>query len=97
MLCVVLIQDNCFLFYSVLLLKSEFISDSVEGHGDTWTTRISAESKNKLHPSLLSLIIYVYNEGNGAMGFHGNKDKGIIEEIYGYTSEVTTVGLCVLY
>ena len=79
-------------FYSVLLLKSEFISDSVEGHGDTWTARISAESRNKLHPSLLSLIIYVYIEGNGVMGFHGNKDKGIIEEIYGYTSEVTTVG-----
>ena len=72
-------------------MKSEFISTSQPGSGDTWTLRVTAEPLMKMQKSFLSLIVYVYNSGRGQMEMSGNIEKGMVEEIFGHTPDVSCV------
>ena len=65
-----------------------FITDVQVGLGDTWTVRFTIKPL-QAQPIPLSLITYVYNE-MGPLGFSGNHALQIIEEIYGYTNEVSS-------
>ncbi len=78
------------------LIKSEFISDSQPGYGNTWTLRVTAEPLRKMQRSFLSVIIYVYNEGSGQMDMNGNINKGMVEEIFGHTQEVQCIIILII-
>lgn len=67
-----------------MTLRTEFLSRS--GLGETWTVRLVGESR-VTRPLLVSVILYVYNEGEGEMAFHTTA-KESVEDIYGYTPEV---------
>ena len=72
--------------HPAMTLRTEFLSRSDPGLGETWTARLVGESR-VTRPLLVSLILYVYNEGDGEMAFH-TTTKESVEEIYGYTPEV---------
>ncbi len=84
------------LFMIGFLIKSEFISDSQPGYGNTWTLRVTAEPLRKMQRSFLSVIIYVYNEGSGQMDMNGNINKGMVEEIFGHTQEVQCIIILII-
>ena len=67
-------------------LNTDFVTLSEPSLGDTWTSRITLRSR-VTQPQLVSLIMYVYNEGAGEMAF-AKTSKNSIEEIYGHTPEV---------
>ena len=75
-----------------MVLKTEFLTRSEPGMGETWTARISGQSRIA-GPLLVSLILYVYNEGAGEMAF-ATSQRDSVEEIYGYTPDVS-VCVCV--
>lgn len=73
------ILDNMF------SLNTDFLTLSEPDLGDTWTARFSLSSRVS-QPQLVSLIMYVYNEGAGEIAF-AKSSKNSIEEIYGHTPE----------
>ena len=77
-----------------MVLKTEFLTRSEPGMGETWTARIAGQSRIA-RPLLVSLILYVYNEGAGEMAFVTSQ-RDSVEEIYGYTPDVSVcVYMCV--
>ena len=77
-----------------MVLKTEFLTRSEPGMGETWTARITGQSRIA-RPLLVSLILYVYNEGAGEMAFVTSQ-RDSVEEIYGYTPDVSVcVYVCV--
>ena len=52
----------------VMNLKTEFLVRSEPGMGETWTARITGQPRIN-RPLLVSLILYIYNEGAGDMAF----------------------------
>ena len=73
-------------------MKTDFITNSDNTIGDTWTARIRADSQSPL-PVLVSFIFYVYNEGKGDMSFVIST-KNRIEGLQGQTPEVKCVNFC---
>ena len=66
-----------------LILKTDFISRSDSAHGESWTARFSGHSSSA-KSSLVSLVLYVHNEGRGEMAYHLSGNNSI-QEIYGHT------------
>lgn len=60
------------------------------GLGDTWTLRVVIKPLHQQDHGLVSLSIttYVYS-GQNELGISGNHVKSVVEEIYGYISEVS--------
>ena len=56
--------------------------------GETWTVRVRGQSRVE-RPQLVTLIMYVYNEGAGEMACSTSKSNAI-EELFGHTPEVGT-------
>ena len=71
-------------------LSTDFLTHSEVGRGDTWTARIRAESTAANRPAHFSLILYIYNEGDGEMSFRGSRERGPVEEIFGITPNVSS-------
>ena len=69
-------------------VETDFITLSEPDLGDAWTSRLTLKPRVQ-QPQLVSLILYVYNEGAGEMAFV-KSPKDSIEEIYGHTPEVRT-------
>ena len=70
-------------------LATNFLTRSEVGRGDTWTARIRAESTVASRPTLFSLILYIYNEGEGDMSLKGSRERGMVEEVFGVTPDVS--------
>ena len=73
--------------FPVMNLKTEYLGRSEPGMGETWTARISGQPRIN-RPLLVSLILYMYNEGSGEMAFVTSQ-RNSVEEIYGYTPDVS--------
>lgn len=76
---------------AAISFNTDFLTLSEPSLGDTWTSRLTMKSR-VAQPQLVSLIMYVYNEGAGEMAF-AKTSKNSIEEIYGHTPEVSRVGV----
>lgn len=70
-----------------LSLKTQFLSSANRNLGDSWTARFSGRSRVS-RPSLVSIILYLYNEGDGAMDLLATT-KNTVEEIFGHSTEVS--------
>ena len=75
-----------FLLHVAISLNTDVVIQSQPSLGDTWTARFALKPRIA-QPKLVSLILYVYNEGPGEMAFV-KSPKNSIEEIYGHTPEV---------
>ena len=70
----------------VLELKTDFFTRADPRLGETWTARFTGTPLIQ-RPVLVSLILYVYNEGEGEMEVRTSQ-RDSIEEVYGFTPEV---------
>ena len=82
----VIIKKSIFSLHVALNLKTEFLSSVDRNLGDSWTARVSGRSRGS-RPSLVSLILYVYNEGDGAMDLLATT-RNTVEEIFGHSTQV---------
>ena len=73
--------------FSALSLKTEFLLSADGNLGDSWTARVSGRSR-VASPSLVSIILYLYNEGDGAMDLQATT-RNTVEEIFGHSSQVS--------
>eukprot|EP00731_Ephydatia_muelleri_P017350 Em0010g448a len=71
---------------NALHLKTEFLSSADRNLGDSWTARVSGRSRGS-RPSLVSLVLYVYNEGDGAMDLLATT-RNTVEEIFGHSTQL---------
>ena len=82
-------KSVCFV---AIVLDTDFLTMATEtALGDSWTGRVSIRPRGN-QAQLVSLIFYVYNEGEGEMAYAKTADN-IMEEIYGHTPEVGGVRL----
>ena len=72
----------------MLSLRTEFLSRYNRDIGDTWTARVRGQSRVE-QPQLVTMIMYIYNEGEGEMACSTSKSNAI-EEIFGHTPEVNS-------
>jgi len=85
----------CSCVLTAVVLETDFLTMATEkALGDSWTGRVSIHPRGN-QAQLVSLIFYVYNEGEGEIAY-AKTAENIMEEIYGHTPEVGGVRLYVM-
>ena len=74
---------------SAMVLQTDYLDRFELGMGEAWTARFTGQSRIS-RPLLVSLVFYVYNEGEGEMAIRTSKWDSV-EELYGYTPEVMCI------
>ncbi len=74
------------LFCPGLSLRTEYLSQYSSDAGETWTVRVRGQSLVE-RSQLVTLILYLYNEGAGEMGCSTSRSNAV-EEVFGHTPEV---------